>query len=93
VSRTLNAKIDALFVEGPDDGAVINALIKKLAGIDLAKRPYLVRTNDAGGGDAWAIDAFKRFVDTAQPDARIGVVVDRDHAANDKLPSVLEKPS
>jgi hypothetical protein len=62
MARQINAKIDALFVEGPDDGAVVNALVKKLLGIDLAKRPYLVRANEAGGGDSWALREFDQLV-------------------------------
>ena len=42
------AKVDALFVEGPDDGALVNALVKRLTGTELAQRPYLVRTSDQG---------------------------------------------
>jgi hypothetical protein len=29
-ARELNAKIDAFFVEGPDDGTVVNTVVKKL---------------------------------------------------------------
>jgi hypothetical protein len=35
--REINAGIDAPFVEGPDDGALVNALVKQLTGIDLAR--------------------------------------------------------
>ncbi len=58
----INAKIDALFVEGPDDGAVVNAFIKKRVGIDLAKPPYLVRAKPDGGGDASALSQFDKHV-------------------------------
>lgn len=39
MSREINTKIDALFVEGPDDGVVVNALVKKVLGLDLAAHP------------------------------------------------------
>jgi hypothetical protein len=52
MSRSINPKIDALFVEGPDDGAVVNAFVEKLTGIELGRRPYLVRANDTCGGVA-----------------------------------------
>jgi hypothetical protein len=49
--RPINDKIDVLVVEGTDDGVVVNALIEKLAGINLAKRPHqVVKTNEDGGG-------------------------------------------
>lgn len=78
MARTLNAKLDALFVEGPDDGAVVNALVKKLLGLDLSRRPYLVRTNEDGGGASWALSAFDAYVKEAPAGSRIGVIVDRD---------------
>jgi hypothetical protein len=47
MARAINDKIDALFVEGPDDGAVVNALMEKLADIDLARPPHrVVRTRE-----------------------------------------------
>jgi hypothetical protein len=88
MTRVINAKIDALFVEGPDDGAVVNALIKKLVGIELGHKTRLVRTSDEGGGDAWALRAFEDLVQKAQPGARVGVIVDRDQVMNDKWPMV-----
>jgi len=89
--REINDKIDALFVEGPDDGAVVNALIEKLAGLDLARHPHrVVRTKEEGGGDAWAIRAFEDYIAKARPDARVGLIVDRDDAENDKWPAVSE---
>lgn len=89
MAREINDKIDALFVEGPDDGAVVNALVKKLLGIDLARTPYrVVRTREEGGGDVWALREFKKYIDTARPSARVGLIVDRDDATNDKWPAV-----
>jgi hypothetical protein len=89
MSRQINDKIDALFVEGPDDGAVVNAFVKKLAGVDLARRPNrVVRTNDDGGGDSWALHEFEKYLATEQPGARVGLVVDRDDPRNDKWPAV-----
>jgi hypothetical protein len=87
--REINDKLDAVFVEGPDDGALVNALIRKLVGIDLAKHPNkLVRTNPEGGGDAWALREFERYIATARPSARVGVIIDRDDATHDKWPAV-----
>ena len=88
MAREIRAKIDALFVEGPDDGAVVNALVKKRLGIDLARRSRLVQVNEEGGGDTWALSEFERYVAAEQPGARIGVIVDRDGVANNKWPAV-----
>lgn len=85
--REIRRGIDALFVEGPDDGAVVNALVKKLSGIDLAG-PRLVRCREEGGGDAWALAEFERYIATERPGARVGLIVDRDDVANDKWPAV-----
>jgi hypothetical protein len=90
MARTINTRFDALFVEGPDDGAVINALIYKLTGIELAKKPYLVRTNEAGGGDDWALRQFDQYIARPREDARVGVIVDRDGAETDKWPAVRD---
>lgn len=84
--RAIDARIDALFVEGPDDGAVVNALIKRRLGIDLAVRPWLVRTKDDGGGARWAVREFEAYASSARPDARVGLIVDRDDTANDGWP-------
>jgi hypothetical protein len=75
--REIKRGIDALFVEGPDDGAVVNTLVKKLAGIDLSG-PRLVKCKEDGGGDAWALAEFERYIATERPGARVGVIVDRD---------------
>lgn len=88
VSRSINARIDTLFVEGPDDGAVVNALVKKRLGLELARRPYLVRVNEEGGGDSWALRELERHIATAQSGARVGAIVDRDTVENDKWPAV-----
>jgi len=90
MARTINAKLDALFVEGPDDGAVVNAIAKKLLGLDLNRRPYLVRTNDDGGGASWALRAFEAYAKEAPPGSRIGLIVDRDgsHGRPDTWPTV-----
>lgn len=85
--REINKRIDALFVEGPDDGAVVNTLVRKLAGIDLAG-PRLVKCKEEGGGDSWALREFETYISTERPGARVGVIVDRDLAANDKWPAV-----
>jgi hypothetical protein len=89
--RAIDARVDALFVEGPDDGAVVNALVHKRLGVDLSKRPHLVRATDRGGGDVWALGQFDAFVTTARPEARVGVIVDRDGPENDKWPAVRDR--
>jgi hypothetical protein len=88
--RQINARIDALFVEGPDDGAVVNAFVKKLTGIDMAT-PRLVRTNDGGGGDSWALHQFDAYIREITEGARVGVIVDRDGPERDKWPAVQER--
>lgn len=87
--REINDKIDALFVEGQDDGAVVNALVGKLVGIDLA-RPHdkIVKAKEQGGGNSWAIRQFERRIAETQPDARVGLIVDRDDTASDNWPAV-----
>ena len=91
MSRQINAKIDALFVEGPDDGAVVNAFVKKLTGIELATRPYLIRASDDGGGDLWALREFDEYIREKKKGARVGVIVDRDRMDRDKWPAVRER--
>lgn len=89
--RTINDKIDALFVEGPDDGAVVNALVRKLIGLDLARQPHrVVRTREEGGGAFWAAREFERHVTEARPEARVGLIVDRDDVPHDPWPAVSE---
>jgi hypothetical protein len=92
MARAIDARIDALFVEGPDDGAVVNAFVHKATGVDLSHRSTrLVRAGEAGGGDAWALRKFDEHVATAREGARIGVIVDRDTPENDKWPAVLNR--
>ena len=89
--RAINDKLDALFVEGPDDGAFVNAFVSRVEGIDLARHPHrLVRANVEGGGDSWALREFEKYLATARAEARVGVIVDRDEPANDKWPAVRE---
>jgi hypothetical protein len=77
------------FVEGPDDGAVVNALVKKLVGVDLARHPNrVVRTNEDGGGMIWAIREFESYLAAGRPEARVGLIVDRDDGPHDPWPSV-----
>ena len=60
--REIDARIDALFVEGPDDGAVVNALVKKLLEIDLAAKPRrVIRANELGGGDSLGTSRVRRL--------------------------------
>jgi len=89
--RKLDPRVDALFVEGTDDGAFINALVKARLNIDLATRPYLVRTREDGGGDTWALAEFDNYVARAPAHARVGLVVDRDSNENDKWHPVRER--
>ncbi len=92
MARTIDARIDALFVEGPDDGAVVNAFVRKVTGVDLSHRSArLVRTEEAGGGDAWALRQFDEQIATARQGARIGVIIDRDGPENDKWPAVRDR--
>lgn len=58
-------------------------------GTDLAKHPgKVVKAKEDGGGDSWAIRQFERRIAEAHPDARVGLIVDRDDTANDKWPAV-----
>jgi hypothetical protein len=82
------AKVDALFVEGPDDGALVNAFVNRLTGIDLAREPYRLVKAQPAGGDKWAVRQFKQRIDEGRPGARIGLIVDRDQEANDKWPTI-----
>ncbi|MBX3228334.1 MAG: hypothetical protein KIT84_06760 [Labilithrix sp.] len=81
-------KLDALFVEGPDDGAFINALVAKMRGLKIADSRLVRTLPDAG--DAWALKAFDDYVNETKgrPDVRVGLVLDRDLPDNDKWPSV-----
>lgn len=95
MAREINARIDALFVEGPDDGALVNALVNRLTGIDLAREPYrVVKARPDGGGDTWAVRQFKKRVEEGRRQAgiglqaRIGLILDRDDDTNDKWPAV-----
>jgi uncharacterized protein DUF3226 len=89
MAREINARIDALFVEGPDDGALVNALVNRLTGVDLAREPYrVVKARPDGGGDTWAVRQFKKRIEEGRPEARVGLIIDRDEEANDKWPSV-----
>lgn len=94
MAREINARIDALFVEGPDDGALVNALVNRLTGIDLAREPYHVVKALPDGGDTWAVRQFKKRIAEGRRrasndlQARIGLIVDRDDDTNDKWPTV-----
>jgi hypothetical protein len=94
MAREINARIDALFVEGPDDGALVNALVNRLIGIDLAREPYRVVKALPDGGDTWAVRQFKKRLEEGRRQAsndlqaRVGLIVDRDDDSNDKWPTV-----
>lgn len=90
--RAIDAKIDALYVDGTDTGVVVNAFVKKTLGVDLAKS-RLVRVREEGGGDAWALREFEKYVgETRTKDARVGVIVDRDgiEGRRDNWPAVRD---
>ncbi len=82
--HAIDSKFDALYVEGPDDGAVVNALVERTLGVDIAAK-RLIRV---GGGAEWALREFEALTREARPDARVGVIVDRDSAQEDKWPAV-----
>jgi len=95
MAREINDRIDALFVEGQDDGALVNALVNRVIGIDLAREPHkVVKVRSDGGGDTWAVRQFKKRVEEGRRQARvglqarIGLIVDRDDDTNDKWPVV-----
>lgn len=91
MGRTINPRIDALFVEGPDDGAIVNAFVQKHTGIELSQRPYLVKASEAGGGVQWALQEFDKYIAVVPDGARVGVIVDRDGIDNrpDNWPAVM----
>jgi hypothetical protein len=86
-SRELQPGVDALFVEGSDDGAFTNAFVKRCLDVDLA-HAKLVKLKERGGGVDWAMAAFKKFAGEAHAGARVGLIVDRDQCANDKKPAI-----
>ena len=89
MAREIDRRRDFLVVEGPDDGAVVNAYVKKALGLDLtAGNRRIVRTKEDGAGDSWALEEFAKYVREAKEDARVGLIVDRDGADNDKWPTV-----
>lgn len=70
---------DALFVEGPDDGVVVNALADKGLVIDLARsRLIKVGKRDGAGGFDQALALFRDAASAIKPGGRIGLLVDRD---------------
>ena len=76
MARAIERGIDKLFVEGTDDQAVVNALVKRATGVDVAEIK-LVQTQGAAGA-AWALGEFARYAAEARTGTRIGVIVDRD---------------
>ncbi len=89
--RHINLKLDALFVEGPDDRAVVNAFVKKSLGVDLVEgHTGLVKTKSDGGGDSWALAEFDKYRQE-RLEARVGVIVDRDSTDNNKWPKIRER--
>ncbi|MFO0681131.1 MAG: DUF3226 domain-containing protein [Sandaracinus sp.] len=85
--RALCKGLDQLIVEGTDDRAFINALVQRRLGVDIVA-PKLIKTRDDGGGASWALSEFAEQLKTPRPTARVGLVLDRDAAANDNLPRV-----
>lgn len=74
---------------------VVNALVDKFIGIDLAREPHkVVKIRPGGGGDTWALRQFKQRLEEGRRrartglQARVGLIVDRDDHTNDKWPAV-----
>ena len=86
-TRAIRPREDLLFVEGPDDGVFVNALVKRHLEVDLADL-RLVKTNPDGGGADWALGKFDEALRSPRRDARVGLIIDRDREENDKLPAV-----
>lgn len=88
MSRRLDEKRHFLFVEGIDDGVVVNALVRSRLDIDLTAQGG--RVVQVGQGWQGAIDRFK-LTARGLADRRVGLLVDRDGAPEqgDRLPSVL----
>ncbi len=86
-ARAIRWGIDALFVEGPDDGATVNAIVTKVLATAIEPQ-RLVKCDERGGGFETASRQFDAFVRDAHDGARIGLIVDRDTAENDKWPAV-----
>jgi len=68
-----------LFVEGPSDGAVVNALVRARLGVDLGnpKGHRIVDAPPEEGGFFQALNRFKSALASRRPE-RLGLVVDRD---------------
>ena len=79
MARQLRPKEDALFVEGPDDMAVVNALVKVPLGLDIGRPVELARKplSQTGGLEA-AIAGFERRVRERKAGAHVGLLIDRD---------------
>ena len=69
---------DKLFVEGPDDGAVVNAIVERRFAIDIGPK-RLVSAGAAGKRcfDS-ALDRFATAVANVHPGSGVGLLVDRD---------------
>lgn len=78
--RELSMRLDSLFVEGPDDGVVVNALVRKLLGQEIgrAKERKIVKRNDAAPGVEGAIDLFDKALGIVGENHRVGLLIDRD---------------
>ena len=91
MARQLRPKEDALFVEGPDDMAVVNALVKVPLGLDIGRPVELARKplSQTGGLEA-AIAGFERRVRERKAGAHVGLLIDRDghDGRGDNMPRV-----
>jgi hypothetical protein len=78
--RELRRGIDALHVEGPDDGATINALVRRELQVEIGQPLRLIKVghDSANGGFEQASRGFRQAIELRQPGARLGLVADRD---------------
>lgn len=77
---SIDASVSSLIVEGPDDGVVVNALVRRRLGHDLARKDQ--RIVKSAEGITNAIDLFKKAAARVQPNGRVGLLVDRDGLDN-----------
>lgn len=72
----LNDTRHQLFVEGPDDGSVVNAIVLDRRGLDLSKKGQ--RVVKVATGWSAALEEFRIAVEKVGGDGRIGLLLDRD---------------
>lgn len=76
---SLDPKAHRLFVEGPSDGAVVNKLVLRRLGVDLAPkaRQIVSAGGNSAGGFQWVRDQLEAALVTRKFE-RFGAVIDRD---------------